>query len=159
MAKKKAKDNGQKIIAQNRKARFNYEILEEWEAGIALMGSEVKSLRTSQAGIAESYASVEGDEVLLINSYIAPYAQAGRFGHDPRRPRKLLLHRHQIKRLTGQTQAKGLTLVPLQLYFNARGRAKVQLALARGKKKYDKREAEKKRDWQRDKARIMREKQ
>lgn len=158
MGKKKSKDSGQKIIAQNRKARHNYEILEEWEAGIVLTGSEVKSLRTSKAAIAESYASVEGDEAYLINSYIAPYAQAGRFGHEPRRPRKLLLHRHQIKRFTGQTQAKGLTLIPLLLYFNARGIAKVQLALARGKKKYDKREAEKKRDWERDKARIMREK-
>jgi SsrA-binding protein len=147
-----------KLVAENRKARFNYDIEEKLEAGIQLTGSEVKSLRTGKANIAESYASDEGCELYLINAHIAEYAQAARDGHAPMRPRKLLLHKREIDRLRGAIQRQGMTLVPLKLYFNARGIAKVELGLARGKKIHDKRDTEKKRDWERQKGRLMREK-
>jgi SsrA-binding protein len=147
-----------KLVAENRKARFNYDIEEKLEAGIALMGSEVKSLRSGKANIAESYATEEGGELFLINAHIAEYAGAARDGHAPTRPRKLLLHAREIARLIGTMHREGMTLVPLRLYFNARGIAKVQLGLAKGKKLHDKRDAEKKRDWERQKGRLMREK-
>ena len=153
-----AKQEGGKLVAENRKARFNYDIEEKVEAGIVLTGSEVKSLRSGKANIAESYASEEGGELYLINAHIAEYAQAGRAKHAPTRPRKLLLHRREMGRLAGAIQRQGMTLVPLKLYFNARGIAKVQLGLGKGKKLHDKRETEKKRDWDRQKGRLMREK-
>jgi SsrA-binding protein len=147
-----------KLVAENRKARFNYDIEEKLEAGIQLTGSEVKSLRTGKANIAESYASDEGGELYLINAHIAEYAQAARDGYSPTRPRKLLLHKREIEKLLAAIQRQGMTLVPLKLYFNARGIAKVELGLARGKKIHDKRDTEKKRDWERQKGRLMREK-
>ncbi|MBK17412.1 MAG: SsrA-binding protein [Rhodospirillaceae bacterium] len=147
-----------RIAAQNRKARHNYTIEDSIEAGIVLQGSEVKSLREGRATISESYATEQGGELFLINSYIPEYKQAGQFNHEPRRPRKLLLHRRQIARMIGAIQRDGMTLVPLKLYFNSRGKAKLQLGLAKGKKAYDKRQAEKKKDWDRQKARLMREK-
>ncbi len=157
MAQKKQKTVTQRSIAENRRARFDYEIIETFEAGIVLEGSEVKSLRTGKASIADSYASNEGGELFLINGYIPEYTQAGRFNHDTRRPRKLLMHAREIKRLIGSIQRDGLTLVPLKLYFNDRGIAKLQLALGRGKKLHDKRQTQKDRDWGRQKARLMRE--
>jgi SsrA-binding protein len=156
MAKKEAPER--KVVAVNRKARFNYEIGEALEAGIALTGTEVKSLRESRANIAESYVSPEGGEMWLVNANIPEYLQANRFNHDPRRARKLLLHKRQLNRLTGAVQREGMTIVPLRLYFNERGRAKLEIALARGKKAHDKRETEKARDWQREKGRLLREK-
>jgi SsrA-binding protein len=147
-----------KLVAENRKARFNYDIEETIEAGIVLTGSEVKSLRAGKANIAESYASNEGGELYLINAHIAEYSGAARDGHAPTRPRKLLLHKREMARLLGAIQRQGMALVPLRLYFNARGIAKLQLGLGRGKKVYDKRETEKKRDWERQKGRLMREK-
>jgi SsrA-binding protein len=147
-----------KLVAENRKARFNYDVGEKFEAGIALKGSEVKSLRTGKANIAESYASDQGGELYLINAHIAEYAGAAREGHAPTRPRKLLLHSREIARLLGAIQRQGMTLVPLKLYFNARGIAKIELGLAKGKKLHDKRATEKKRDWERQKGRLMREK-
>ena len=147
-----------KLVAENRKARFNYDIEEKLEAGIVLTGSEVKSLRAGRANIAESYATEEGGELYLINAHIAEYAGAARDGHAPTRPRKLLLHAREIARLIGAVNRQGMTLVPLKLYFNARGIAKVQLGLAKGKKLHDKRDTEKKRDWERQKGRLMRDK-
>ena len=151
-------DRKLKIIADNRKARFNYEIGEVFEAGIALTGSEVKSLRQGKASIGESYADARGGELWLVNANIAEYLQAGRFNHPPKRPRKLLLHRRQIDKLSGAVEREGMTLVPLKLYFNEKGRAKIELALARGKKLHDKRETEKKRTWERERGRLMRDK-
>ena len=146
-----------KIIADNRKARFNYEIGETFEAGIALTGSEVKSLRQGKATIGESYADAKSGEIWLVNANIPEYLQAGPFNnHAPKRPRKLLLHGRQIDKLSAAVDREGMTLVPLKLYFNDRGRAKVELALARGKKLHDKRETEKKRDWDRERGRLMR---
>jgi SsrA-binding protein len=147
-----------KLVAENRKARFNYDIEERLEAGIVLMGSEVKSLRAGKANIAESYATEEGGELFLINAHIAEYPGATRDGHAPTRPRKLLLHSREIARLIGAIRRQGMTLVPLKLYFNARGIAKLELGLAKGKKLHDKRDTEKKRDWERQKGRLMREK-
>jgi SsrA-binding protein len=147
-----------KLVADNRKARFHYAIGEVFEAGIALTGSEVKSLRTGKANIGESYASTRDGELWLLNSNISEYKQAGRFNHEPKRPRKLLLHKRQIGKLIGAVEREGMTVVPLKLYFNDKGRAKVEIALARGKKLHDKRETEKKRDWQREKGRLMRQK-
>ncbi len=147
-----------KLVAENRKARFNYEIEDSIEAGIVLTGSEVKSLRSGKANIAESYASNGGGELFLINAHIAEYPGAARNGHEPTRHRKLLLHKREMARLLGAIQRQGMALVPLRLYFNARGIAKLQLGLGRGKKIHDKRETEKKRDWERQKSRIMREK-
>ena len=149
--------DGRKIIAENRKARYNYEILDTIEAGIMLTGTEVKSLREREANIAESYASHEDDAIYLINAYVPEYGQGNRNNHEPRRRRKLLLHKREIDRLSAAVARDGMTLIPLRLYFNPRGMAKLELALGRGKKNYDKRETEKKRDWQRDKARLMRE--
>lgn len=157
MAKQKKQNSGT-IAADNRKARYNYHVLEEYEAGICLVGTEVKSLRSGKANIAESYAEPKDRELFLLNAYIPEYGKAGQyFNHDPRRPRKLLLHQKEIKRLSGKVEQKGLTLIPLSLYFNARGLAKLKLGLCEGKTKYDKRESEKKRDWERQKQRIMRE--
>jgi SsrA-binding protein len=147
-----------RYIAENRRARFDYFIEETIEAGLQLTGTEVKSLRDGRANIAESYAAVEGREIVLINADIPPYGHANRFNHEPRRPRKLLLHRRQIDRLIGAVQREGRTIIPLKLYFNDKGRAKLELALAKGKKLHDKRETAAERDWQRDKARLMREK-
>jgi SsrA-binding protein len=152
------KREGGKLVAENRKARFNYDIEETVEAGIVLTGSEVKSLRAGKGTIAESYASNEGGELYLINAHIAEYPGAARDGHAPTRHRKLLLHKREMARLLGAIQRQGMALVPLKLYFNARGIAKIQLGLGRGKKLHDKRETEKKRDWDRQKGRLMREK-
>ena len=146
------------MAADNRKARRNYHIDDAVEAGIALVGTEVKSLRSGQANIAEAYAEAKDGEMWLINAYIPEFSHGNRFNHEPRRPRKLLLHRREIERLSGAVQRQGMTLVPLSLYFNDRGRAKVELGLARGKKLHDKRETEKARDWQRQKARLLRDK-
>lgn len=153
------KDDGRKIVSENRKARHEFFITDDYEAGIALVGTEVKSLRRGQANIAESYASIEDGGIWLINSYIPEYQGAGRFfQHEPRRKRKLLLKAKEIHKLAIAIERKGMTLVPLEMYFNARGRAKLKLALAEGKKLHDKRETDKKRDWNREKARLMREK-
>jgi len=146
-----------RVIAENRKARFNYAIEESFEAGIALTGTEVKALREGKASLAEAYAAAEGGELFLINAYIPEYSAASRFNHQPRRPRRLLMHRREINRLTGAVQREGYTLVPLKLYFNEKGLVKLQLALARGKKLHDKRETEKRRTWEREKARLLRE--
>jgi SsrA-binding protein len=145
-----------KIIAENRKARFNYEIGEVVEAGIALTGTEVKSLRLGKATIAESYADARGGEIWLVNSNIPEYLQASRFNHAPKRPRKLLLHRRQIDKLAAAVDREGMTIVPLKIFFNAKGRAKIEIALGRGKKLHDKRETEKKRSWERERGRLMR---
>jgi SsrA-binding protein len=147
-----------KVVADNRKARFNYEIGEAFEAGIALTGTEVKSLRSGKATIAEAYADARDGEIWLINSNIPEYLQASRFNHAPKRPRKLLLHKRQINKLVGAVEREGMTLVPLKLYFNERGRAKVELALARGKKLHDKRETIKRRSWERERGRLLRQK-
>ena len=144
-----------KLIAENRRARFDYFLEQTFEAGLTLTGSEVKSLRGGRANIAESYAAVEGSEIVLINADIPPYAQANRFNHEPRRPRKLLLHRREIDRLIGAVQREGRTIVPTKLYWNDKGMAKLEIALAKGKKAHDKRDAAAERDWQRDKARLM----
>jgi len=145
-----------RTVADNRKARFNYEIGETVEAGLVLTGSEVKSLRAGKANIAESYADIRDGEMWLVNANIPEYAQAGRFNHPPKRPRKLLLHMRQIAKLADAVNRQGMTVVPLKLYFDERGRAKVELALARGKKLHDKREAEKKRSWDRERGRLLR---
>jgi SsrA-binding protein len=145
-----------RVIAANRKARFNYEVVETFEAGIELMGTEVKSLRTGTSNIAESYAGEMDGQLYLFNAHIPEYLQANRFNHETRRPRRLLMHRKEIYKLISAVQRDGMTLVPLKLYFNERGRAKVQLALARGKKLHDKRETEKRRSWDREKARLLR---
>jgi SsrA-binding protein len=145
-----------KIVAENRKARFNYEIVDTYEAGLVLTGTEVKSLREGKANIAESYASDEGAEIWLINSHLPEYLQANRFNHEPRRRRKLLLSKREISRLRASINREGMTLVPLKIYFNEKGRAKLELALAKGKKLHDKRESEKERDWNRQKGRILR---
>jgi SsrA-binding protein len=147
-----------RVVADNRKARFNYEILDTYEAGIALTGTEVKSLRQGKATISESYAGPSGEEFLLFNAYIPEYLQANRFNHETKRPRRLLLHKRQIDKLIGATQREGFTVIPLKIYFNERGRAKVELGLGRGKKLHDKRETEKERTWNREKSRLMREK-
>jgi SsrA-binding protein len=144
-----------KLVAENRRARHEYFIEDDLEAGIVLEGSEVKSLRNGKANIAESYATVEGGELWLINGYIPAYAQAKSFGHDERRRRKLLVKRPELARLAQGVQRQGMTLVPLRLYFTERGIAKVQIGIAKGKKMADKRETAKKRDWQREKARLL----
>ena len=158
MAAKKDKDAGVKIAADNRKARHNYFIDEVFEAGIMLTGTEVKSLRGGKATIGESYAQSKDGEIFLINAYIPEYTEGNRFNHEPRRVRKLLLHRRQIAKLSQAVEREGMTLIPLKVIFNAKGRAKVELGLARGKKLHDKRDTEKKRDWQREKGRLMRQK-
>ena len=146
-----------KVVSENRKARFNYEIGDTYEAGIALTGSEVKSLRSGKATIAESYADPKGGELWLVNANIPEYLQAGPFNnHAPKRARRLLLHRREIDRLSGAVEREGMTIVPLKLYFDERGRAKIEIALARGKKLHDKRETLKKRSWERERGRLMR---
>ena len=147
----------QKTVAENRRARFDYAVEDKFEAGLMLQGTEVKALRAGEATIAESYAEVRGGEVWLVNANIPEFSHGNRFNHEPRRPRKLLLHEREIAKLTGAVERKGMTLVPLSIYFNGRGRAKVELALAKGRQAQDKRDYIKDRDWQRDKARIMRE--
>ena len=144
-----------KVISQNKKAYHEYTIEEKIEAGIALLGSEVKSLRCSQASIAESYATNEGNEIFLLGANIKEYKQAKQFNHYPKRKRKLLLHKKEIKKLIGLIRKKGYTLVPLSLYFNEKNLAKLLLGIARGKKKHDKREAIKEREWSRKKARVL----
>ena len=154
MAKKA--DPEKKVVADNRKARYSYAIEDTLEAGIMLFGSEVKSLRGGRSTIAESYAQARDGEITLINSYTPEYPQASRFNHEPRRPRKLLVHKREAVKLAIAMQREGMTLIPLRLYFNAKGIAKLELGIAKGKKLHDKRETEKQRDWQRDKARLMR---
>ena len=144
-------------VTVNRKARHEYVIDDRFEAGLVLVGTEVKSLREGKSDIADSYAAPRGGELFLLNAYIPEYSAANRFNHEPRRPRKLLLHRREMERLRGAVARKGVTLVPLSIYFNEQGRAKVELAIARGKQLHDKRTTEKERSWQRDKARIIRE--
>jgi len=144
-----------KIVAENRRARFDFAIEQVFEAGIALQGTEVKSLRFGEGTIAESYAEVKGSEVWLINSNIPEFSHGNRHNHEPRRPRKLLLNGREINKMHAGVMRQGMTLVPLSVYFNSRGRAKVELALAKGKKAHDKRESIKERDWKRDKARLM----
>src|SRR6201985_3407084 len=145
-----------KVVADNRKARFNYEIGETVEAGIALTGSEVQSLRAGKATIAESYADARAGEIWLVNANIPEYLQAGRFNHAPKRPRKLLLHKRQIGKIAGAVEREGMTIIPLKLYFNDKGRAKLELAIARGKKLHDKRETERKRSGDRERGRLLR---
>lgn len=144
------------VVAQNRKARHNYTIEQTFEAGLVLTGSEVKSLRAGRASIAESYAAEKDGELWLVNAHIPEYPPAGRFNHEPRRARKLLLHRREIAKLIGAITREGYTLVPLSIYFNKRGQAKAELGLGRGKKKHDKRAAIKERDWQRRKRQLLR---
>ncbi|MCZ4352597.1 SsrA-binding protein SmpB [Roseovarius aestuarii] len=144
-----------KVIAENRRARYDYAIEDDIECGIILEGSEVKSLRKGGSNIAESYATVDDGELWLVNSYIAPYAQAKTFGHEERRRRKLLVSRRELARLWSDTQRKGMTLVPLVLYFNHRGLAKLKIGIAKGKKNHDKRETSAKRDWARQKQRLL----
>jgi SsrA-binding protein len=144
-----------KIVAENRKARYNYEIMDTYEAGLVLTGTEVKSLREGRANIAESYATDEGGEMWLINSYLPEYLQANRFNHEPRRRRKLLLSKREAHRLQSAINRDGVTLIPLKIYFNDQGRAKLELALGKGKKLHDKRETEKERDWNRQKSRLL----
>lgn len=145
-----------RVAAQNRKARHNFAIEDTIEAGLVLMGSEVKALREGRANIAESYAKPDSGDIWLINAHIPEYKQSGQFGHEPRRPRKLLLKKREIDRLVGATEREGMTLVPLRLYFNNRGIAKLEVGLGKGKKHFDKRETEKKRDWERQKSRLLR---
>ncbi|MBM3485457.1 MAG: SsrA-binding protein SmpB [Alphaproteobacteria bacterium] len=151
-------DTSARVAAQNRKARHDYFIEESLEAGIVLTGSEVKALRDGRANINDAYAAERGGEIFLVNAHIPEYKEAGPFGHEPRRARKLLLHGRQIGKLIGAIQREGMTLVPLRIYFNQRGRAKVELGLAKGKKKADRRESIKERDWDRQKARLLRSK-
>ncbi|KJS09636.1 MAG: SsrA-binding protein [Hoeflea sp. BRH_c9] len=154
--KKEDKSQYGKIVAENRKARFNYEIVDTFETGLVLTGTEVKSLREGKANIADSYANEEGGEMWLINSYVPEYLQANQFNHEPRRRRKILVKAREIARLGQAVQRDGMTLVPLKVYFNDKGTAKLQLALAKGKKLHDKRQTEKERDWNRDKSRLLR---
>jgi len=156
MAPKKEQIDG--TVALNRKAWRDFSIEEEFEAGLVLMGTEVKSLRAGRANIADAYAGPMNEEIWLFNASIMPYSHGNRQNHEERRPRKLLLHKKQVEKLLGKLKVKGVTLAPLSLYFNSRGVAKIKVGLATGKKEYEKRADIKKRDWQRDKARIMREK-
>ena len=146
-----------KVVAENRRARYEYFLEEFFEAGIALTGTEVKSLRFGEGSIAESYAEVKGDQVWLVNANVPEFSHGNRFNHEPKRPRKLLLHHRQIEKMRTAVGREGMTLIPLSIYFNGRGRAKVELALAKGKKLHDKRETEKARDWKREQGRILRE--
>jgi len=148
----------QKSVAENRRARFDYHIDDTFEAGIVLTGTEVKSLRFGEGSIAESYAEVKNGECWLVNSNVPEFSHGNRFNHEPKRPRKLLLHHREIEKLVGAVERKGMTLIPMSVYFNGKGRAKVELALAKGKQTHDKRETIKDRDWKRDQQRIMRDK-
>jgi SsrA-binding protein len=149
---------GRKLIAENRRARFDYFLEETFEAGLRLTGSEVKALRAGKANIAESYAAAEGREISWLNAYIPEYGHANRFNHEPRRPRRLLLHRRQIDKLLGAVRRDGRTIVPTRLYFNDKGLAKLELALAKGKSAPDKRQTVAARDWKREQSRLMRDK-
>lgn len=156
MADRGGRDEGKsKVVAQNRRARHDYAIEQVFEAGIMLLGSEVKSLRSGGASLTEAYATDQKGELFLLNAHIAPYGAAKTFGHPPRRPRKLLMHGRELSRIIGAVRREGMTLIPLSIYFNARGIAKVSLGLAHGKRKADKREAIKERDWQRQKSRLL----
>ncbi len=146
----------QKVVAENRRARYDYAIEDVYEAGIALTGTEVKSLRSGEGSIAESYAEVKEGEVWLVNANIPEFSHGNRFNHEPKRPRKLLLTGREIAKMFGAVARQGMTLVPLSIYFNGRGRAKVELALAKGRKTHDKREHEKEKDWKREQARLIR---
>jgi len=154
---KKASDPNYKVIAENRRARFDYAIERDVECGMVLQGSEVKSLRVNSANVAESYAMVEDGELWLTNSYIAPYEQAKTFGHEARRKRKLLVSRKELADMWSATQRKGMTLVPLVMYFNHKGLVKMKIGIAKGKKLHDKRETSAKRDWSRQKQRLLKE--
>jgi len=145
-----------KIVAENRRARYEYFLEEFFEAGIALTGTEVKSLRFGEGSIAESYAEVKGDQIWLVNANVPEFSHGNRFNHEPKRPRKLLLHHRQIEKMRTAVSREGMTLIPLSIYFNGKGRAKVELALAKGKKLHDKRETEKTRDWKREQQRLLR---
>lgn len=145
-----------KVVAENRRARFEYFLDDFYEAGIALTGTEVKSLRFGEGSIAESYAEVRDDQVWLVNANVPEFSHGNRHNHEPKRPRKLLLHEKEISKLRNAVSREGMTLIPLSIYFNPRGRAKVELALARGKKLHDKRETEKARDWKREQGRLLR---
>ena len=158
MAKKKKDDSNGKLIADNRKARYNYDFVESLEAGIVLTGTEVKSLRNGKAMIAESYATEENGEIWLINAYIPEYLEGNRFNHNPRQARKLLLKRKEMAKLTMAVNRDGMTIIPNRLYFNDRGRAKLQIALAKGRKNHDKRDVSKDRDWKREQGRLLRDK-
>lgn len=146
-----------KVVAENRRARYEYFLDDFFEAGIALTGTEVKSLRFGEGSIAESYAEVKDDEVWLVNANVPEFSHGNRFNHEPKRPRKLLLHSREVDKLRNAVSRQGMTLIPLSIYFNPRGRAKVELALARGKKIHDKRDTEKARDWKREQGRLLRE--
>ncbi|MFP5454423.1 SsrA-binding protein SmpB [Rhizorhabdus sp.] len=145
-----------KVVAENRRARFDYFLDEFFEAGIALTGTEVKSLRFGEGSIAESYAEVKDGQVWLVNSNVPEFSHGNRFNHEPKRPRKLLLHEREIEKMRNAVSREGMTLIPLSIYFNGRGRAKVELALAKGKKLHDKRDTEKARDWKREQQRLLR---
>jgi SsrA-binding protein len=153
---RKKEDPERRIVADNRKARHAYSIESTLEAGVMLMGSEVKSLRSGRATIAESYAQAKDGEIFLINAHIPEYTMANRFNHEPRRPRKLLVHKKEARRLAAAIQREGMTLVPLRMYFTPKGIAKLELGIAKGKKLHDKRESEKARDWERSRARLLR---
>jgi SsrA-binding protein len=157
-AKTARKQDGIKVVADNRRARFDYELLQSFEAGIELKGSEVKSLRTGHINLGEAYAAMKGDELFLFNSNVPEYREANQFNHEPKRPRKLLLHAKEISRLAVGVLREGLTIVPVKMFFNPRGRVKVDIALAKGKKVGDKRDTIKTRDWNREKSRLLREK-
>lgn len=157
-AKASRKEEGIKVVSDNRRARYDYELLQTFEAGIELKGSEVKSLRTGHTNLAESYATMKGGELWLINSNIPEYREANRFNHEPKRPRKLLLHKSEINKLASGVLKEHLTIVPLKMFFNTRGRVKVDIALARGKKLHDKRDTIKERSWDRERARLLRDK-
>ena len=155
-AKASRKIEGIKVVADNRRARFDYELLQKFEAGIELKGSEVKSLRVGHINLAEAYAAMKGSELFLINSNVPEYREANRFNHEPKRPRKLLLHTKEIGRLATGVLRDGLTIVPLKMFFNTKGTVKVDIALAKGKRLGDKRETIKQRDWDREKSRVLR---
>jgi len=158
MARAKDKSQGPgKTIALNRKARYNFHIEQDFEAGIILRGTEVKSLRAGEANITDSYAEARGGEIFLVNAYIREYEMGNRFNHEARRPRKLLLHRREVSKIAAAIQRKGKTLIPLSLYFNEKNRVKIKIGLAVGKKSHDKRATEKERDWNRQKSRLMKE--
>jgi SsrA-binding protein len=155
-AKKRTGPGGIQVKGDNRRARYDYELIETFEAGIELVGSEVKSLRGTSVNLGESYAAMKGSELFLINSNIPEYREANRFNHEPKRPRRLLLHRKQIDRLAAGVLREGLTIVPLKVFFNTKGRVKVDIALAKGRKLHDKRDNIKARDWNREKSRLLR---
>jgi SsrA-binding protein len=157
MARPRTSSDKVKIVAENRRARFDFAIEDTYEAGIALTGTEVKSLRFGEGSIAESYAEVKDNQVWLVNSNIPEFSHGNRFNHEPKRPRKLLLHEREISKMHGAVARQGMTLVPLSIYFNARGRAKVELAIAKGRKAHDKREHIKEQEWKRDAARLLKE--